>query len=219
MFKANVDNDEAATPRAAARARVIAAALETLERAGFAGATARAIAATGGFNQALIYYHFESLEELFAAALQAFSEGRLARYRAALAELGGLAPLVDTMQRLYDEDLRAGHLGAAQEIVAGSHSSEKLGHRVVELMEPWFAFAEDVVGRLLRDSPFEELVPARDLAYAFVALYFGVETLARLDGDRGKARALFDSGARLARLIDRMFGAGPSVDVSPQPKP
>ena len=68
-------------------------------------------------------------------------------------------------------------------------------------------------------SPFEELVPARDLAYAFVALYFGVETLARLDGDRGKARALFDSGARLARLIDGMFGADLSVDVSPQPEP
>ena len=86
---------------------MIAAALETLERAGFACATARAIAATGGFNQALIYYHFESLEDLFAAALQAFSEGRLARYRAALAELRGLGPLIETMQRLYEEDLRA----------------------------------------------------------------------------------------------------------------
>jgi AcrR family transcriptional regulator len=197
-------------PRAAARARVIAAALETLERAGFVGATARGIASTGGFNQALIYYHFESLEDLFAAALQDFSERRIVRYRAALADLRGLAPLVETMTRLYEEDARAGDLGAAQEIVAGSHASEKLEQRVVELMQPWFDFAEEVVGRVLDGSPLAGLVPTKDVAYAFVALYFGVETLARLDRDRGQARALFESGARLARLIDTLLGASPS---------
>jgi AcrR family transcriptional regulator len=217
VFKSNVEQPEPTTPRAAARARIVAATLETLERAGFTGATARAIAATGGFNQALIYYHFESLEDLFAAALREFSEQRIARYRAALADLRGLAPLVETMHRLYEDDLRSGHLGAAQEIVAGAHSSEKLGHRVVELMEPWFAFAEEVVGLILADSPFAELVPVKDLAYASVALYFGVETLARLDGDRGKARALFDSGARLAGLIDGLLGADPGASPENDP--
>jgi AcrR family transcriptional regulator len=176
------------------------------------GATARAIAATGGFNQALIYYHFESIDALFAAALQHFSERRLERYRVALVGVRGLTPLVEAMTRLYEEDARSGHLAAAQEIVAGSSSSERLGHRVVELMEPWFAFAEEVVAGLLRGSPFEEIVPAREVAYALVALYFGVETLARLDGDRGKARALFESGARLAGLIDGLVGAGTATD-------
>jgi AcrR family transcriptional regulator len=204
-------SDRPASPRAAARERIVAAALATLERAGFAGTTARAIAATGGFNQALIYYHFESLDDLFAAALQRFSERRLERYRVALADIRGLTPLVEAMTRLYEEDARSGHLAAAQEIVAGSSSSERLGHRVVELMEPWFAFAEEVVAGLLRGSPLEELVPARELAYALVALYFGVETLARLDGDRGKARALFESGARLAALVDGLVGAGPAA--------
>src|SRR5947199_10442948 len=119
--------------RTGARRRIGAASLRTLERAGFAGATARAIAATGGFNQALIYYHFQSLEDLLAAALQDFSERRLARYRAALAGIQGLTPLVETMTRLYEEDARSGHLAAAQEVVAGSSSSERLGRRVVEL--------------------------------------------------------------------------------------
>src|SRR5262249_28123370 len=117
--------------------RRVAPALEPLGRAGFPGATAPAIAATGGFNQALIYYHFESLEDLFAAALQDFSQRRIARYRAALAGIAGLTPLVETMTRLYEEDARSGQLGAAQEIVAGSSSSERLGRRGVQLMEPW----------------------------------------------------------------------------------
>ena len=188
--------------RAAARARIVAAALQTLEQSGYAGATARAIAASGGFNQALIYYHFESIEALLLAALQDFSERRLARYRNALEGVTELTPLVEIMTRLYEEDARSGELAAAQEVVAGSANSSELRQRVMALMDPWFAFAEEVVHRLLDGTVFEEVVPARELAYAFVALYFGVETLARFDNDRARAKALFDSGARLAPLAD-----------------
>jgi hypothetical protein len=56
--------------------------------------------------------HFESLEDLLAAALQDFSERRIARYRAALAGIAALTPLVETMTRLYEEDARSGQLGA-----------------------------------------------------------------------------------------------------------
>src|SRR5437867_4529568 len=78
---------------------------------------------------------------------------------------------------------------------------------VVELMNPWFVFAEEVIQRMLEGTMFAEIIPAKELAYALVALYFGVETLARLDRDRGKAQALFASGARLAPLIDAIISA------------
>jgi AcrR family transcriptional regulator len=182
--------------------RIIRAALDTLERSGYAGTTARAVAENGGFNQALIYYHFESLEALLIAALQDFSERRLERYRAALDGVITLTALVETMSRLYEEDVKAGRLAAAQEVVAGSSASPELGRQVVELMNPWFAFAEEIVGHMLQDTMFAELIPAQELAYALVALYFGVETLAHMDRDRGKAAALFASGARLAPLVD-----------------
>ena len=43
------------------RAVLIAAAIDTLREAGFAGASARRIAKRAGCNQALIFYHFGSV--------------------------------------------------------------------------------------------------------------------------------------------------------------
>src|ERR671919_781582 len=49
------------------RARIVTAALQALRADGIAGISARAIARHGGFNQALIFYHFGSLEGLLVA--------------------------------------------------------------------------------------------------------------------------------------------------------
>jgi AcrR family transcriptional regulator len=192
----------------ATRARIIQAALETLRNEGFAGTSARAIARTGKFNQALIYYHFGSIEGLFIAALQDFSERRLVRYREALEGINSLSGLVDAMTELYEEDARGGEVAAVQEIVAGSSSSADLGRQVVELLDPWGAFAEKVVARLLQGTPLESVLPAKEVAYALVALYFGVETLGHLDPERAKTQALFDAGSRLAPLFDMLLKSG-----------
>ena len=66
--------------------RVVAAALETLREEGFAGTTTRAIARRGGFNQALVFYYFGSMDALLLAALDSTNEQRLEAYRSALAD-------------------------------------------------------------------------------------------------------------------------------------
>src|SRR5438874_2502405 len=48
--------------------RIVEAALAVLKRQGYAGASARSIAAEGRFNQALIFYHFGSVRNLLLAA-------------------------------------------------------------------------------------------------------------------------------------------------------
>lgn len=58
----------------ATRQRIVDATLETLRNEGFAGATSRAIARAGDFNQALIFYHFGTLDGLLLAALDKTSE-------------------------------------------------------------------------------------------------------------------------------------------------
>jgi AcrR family transcriptional regulator len=195
-----------ATRGDATRSRIVEAMLATLAAEGFAGVSARSVARTGGFNQALIYYHFGSIENLMVAALQSFSEQRLERYREALGAVATVVELVGALAALYEEDLAGGRVAAVQEIVAGSSSSAELRRRVAGLVDPWSAFAAEVVGRLVRGTAVEAIVPVEEAAYALVALYFGVETLAHLDPDRSRASALFAAGSRLAPLLDAILG-------------
>ncbi|HEY7926461.1 MAG TPA: helix-turn-helix domain-containing protein, partial [Candidatus Dormibacteraeota bacterium] len=55
------------------RARIVDAALQTLRAEGYAGVSVRAIAATGDFSPALVFYHFGSVDALLLAVLDRVS--------------------------------------------------------------------------------------------------------------------------------------------------
>src|SRR6266487_1956397 len=69
------------------RARLLEGALDTLRTQGIAGASARSIAAAAGVNQALVFYHFGSVDVLLAAALRHGAEERAAGSVAVLAQM------------------------------------------------------------------------------------------------------------------------------------
>src|SRR5882757_3601390 len=73
--------------------QIAEAALQTLRANGFAGSSARAIAHIGGFNQALIFYHFGSVQNALLAALDLISERRLADYGPAFETAGTASEL------------------------------------------------------------------------------------------------------------------------------
>jgi AcrR family transcriptional regulator len=191
--------------KSATRERLIRAALKTLTQKGFAGTTARAIAREGKVNQALIFYHFGSVDRLLMAALEATSQARLARYRVALADVERVPDLIDAMGRLYQEDVVSGHITAVQEMVAGGSAIPSLRKDVLARMEPWVDFARDVLRRILAGSVVERLVSIDDLAFAGVAFYFGIETITNLAGDRAKAERLFAAGRQLAPIADALL--------------
>ena len=202
-------------PGQATRQRIVDAAIETLQREGFAGTSARAVARTGGFNQALVFYHFGSMTELLLAALDETAARRMDRYREALAyfrearvglrrALAGLADLprlVELAGRIYQEDLDAGHMTVLAELIAGAAATPGLGPEVVARIEPWVALTAETLQRVLRDSPLGSLVPVDDVAYAVVALYLGLELLTHLQGDRGRAEALFAAASGAASVL------------------
>jgi len=187
------------------RERLVRAALKTLTQEGFVGTTARAIARTGKLNQALIFYHFGSVDRLLLAALDATSQDRLNRYRAGLAQISRLSDLVEAMARLYKEDVLSGHITAVQEMVAAGSSVPALRKEVLARMEPWIGFAKELITRLTAGTVVDKLVPVDDLAFSAVALYFGIETITNLGGDRGRAETLFATGRRFAPLADALL--------------
>src|ERR1700716_370836 len=106
MLKPPAQNDHSP---ATTKERIVAAALETLKEEGFAGTSARAIARRGGFNQALIFYHFGSLNDLLLAALDGVAEERRRRYEEVLGALRSPLEVAARARELYAEDIDSGH--------------------------------------------------------------------------------------------------------------
>jgi AcrR family transcriptional regulator len=188
--------------------RIVEAAIETLKREGFAGASARAIGGRGGFNPTLIFYHFGSVNDLLLAALDRTSEQRMARYREAVDDVQGLTALIQVAGEIYREDLDSGHITVLAEMIAGAAAVPDLGPQITARMEPWIRFAEDAVRRALGDSPLAGLIPARDAAFAIVALYLGIELITHLEGDRSRAESLFRLAKSLGPMVEGLLGTG-----------
>ena len=72
-------------------------------------------------------------------------------------------------------------------------------------MQPWLDFAEATITRVLDPTGLLKVVPARELAYAAVTFYLGVNLLANLDPKGGELDALFARGAELAPLFASVF--------------
>jgi AcrR family transcriptional regulator len=183
--------------------QIAQAALDTLKQKGFAGASAREIASMGSFNQALIFYHFGSVQNAMLAALDLVSARRMTAYGQAFEQALTLPELASLARRIYAEDLENGYVTVLGEMVAGGVSDVELGSEVVARLQPWIDLVADKLREVLAGSLLESMIPAGDLAFAIVALYLGVDMLSHLEGEHARAESLLGLGERYAPL----FGA------------
>ena len=192
------------------KARIVEAALESLSEEGILGASARAIARRGGFNQALIFYHFGSVNEVLLAAVDELSARRAAKYQERLEQIDSLAGLVAEAGRLHSEDMDDGHMTVLSQMLAAAATEPELRGPLRQRFEPWIAIVEATVLRALGDSPYAQLVPPKDLAFGITALYIGLELLLNLqDDDAGQERDMFATFERLAGVLEAMLAALP----------
>jgi AcrR family transcriptional regulator len=192
------------------RQRIMDAAVETLRQEGMAGTTARAIAQRGNFNQALIFYHFNSIPQLLMEAFSRTSDEQIARYEAAAADVSSLHDLVGIARRLHDEDLESGAITAVTQLMAAATDPE-LGGQILDRFERWIAIVERALeGAAPAPGPLADVVPPRSAAYAISAMFLGIELLTRLDPERSEADAVFDMMSDVAGLIEQLapFVAG-----------
>jgi AcrR family transcriptional regulator len=188
---------------------IIRAALEAVRELGFAGATARAIARIGGFNQALIFYHFGSVDRVLLAALDATSTSRMEMYRGSIEGSRSLDELIRVARRNYREDLESGHMTVVAEIVAGGVADPMLRSEIAIRMHSWVDFVEGVLDRFLTDPPLSSFVRTRDIAFAVVAFYVGINILSRTGDDGDWIDGLFDAAEGVSPLMVPMLASQP----------
>jgi AcrR family transcriptional regulator len=189
------------------RARIVDAALRTVVSSGYAATSVRSIAAAGGFSPALVFYHFGSVDALLLAVLDRVSADRLARYATRLAPVANLHALGSAMEELYSEDLRLGQLTAVQEIVGAMAFDPALSGEIGKRMEPWMTFAEQLASRIIAGSPVAGFVDPAVIGSAVVALYMGLEIVARMrGGDSSGSSALMTTLVQAAPWIDQLLG-------------
>jgi AcrR family transcriptional regulator len=199
--------------------RIIEAAAQTLRTEGYAGTSARTIAKAAGCNSALIFYHFGGVDPLLLAALDRSAEQRMAAHRAAVTGAKTLEDLVEAATAIYRTDIEGGHITLFSELVGASIARPELREEIVVRAEPWIEFVEQTLDRVIGGSPLAKLMPPRDLAYAAITFYLGVNLFTHLDADRTRTEALFGLAARVAprarlltmRLPRRRPKGGPAV--------
>ena len=187
------------------RAQIIDAAIESLKEVGYAGTSIREIARRGGFNSALISYYFGGLHGLLLAALDHSSSIRMERYTRAVDEASTLEELMAVARQIYREDVEGGHITIFSEMVAASLAHRELGPELVARAEPWLDFVEGAIRKAAGDSPLLQVLPPRDIAYAVICFYLGVNLMTQLDTDNSRVEGLFELANRLAPIVSPML--------------
>ncbi|RGA05329.1 TetR family transcriptional regulator [Microbispora triticiradicis] len=191
------------------RTRLLEGALQTLRTQGIAGASARAVAAAAGVNQALVFYHFGTVDDLLTAALRYGSEQRVTVYRERFAAVTSLRELLDLGRSLHAEEREAGNLAVLAQMLAGSQMDGRLAPATAAGLGMWVAEVEEVLQRVLTGTPLAEFVDVAGLARATAAAFVGLELYEGVDED-GAKRA-FDSLEQLAGLVAALDDMGPLV--------
>ncbi len=196
-----------AEPKPSTKDRIMDAAIETLKADGITGTSARAIAGRGDFNQALIFYHFGSVNNLLIQAALRNSKSQVERYGREAQGISSLADLVGLARRLHGDDLQEGSVAVVTQMMAGAANDPDMAEAMLDAFQRWIQVVEDGLGDALEGSPLAAMLPKREAAYAISAMFLGIQLMTRLDPDRSEADSLFDMMDNMASMFEGLFPA------------
>jgi len=187
--------------------RLIEGALQAIREHGIAGVSARTIAAAAEVNQALVFYHFGSVDDLLAAACREATRARVAVYAERLASVMSLRELLDLGRAVHAEEHKLGNVSVLAQLLAGAQSDPRLASATADSLRMWTVEIETVLSRLLKDTPVSEVAEVPGLATAISAAFVGLELYEAVD-PAGAQQAL-TAIEQLAVLLEVMDDLGP----------
>ncbi len=187
--------------------RLLEGALAAIREHGMAGVSARTIAAAAGVNQALIFYHYGSVDELLSTACNSATAGRVAAYSGRLAKVKSLRELLEVGRHLHDEERKLGNVMVLAQLLAGAQSDPKLAEPTARALQVWTDEIEATLSRLLATSPFSEVADVPGLARAVSAAFIGLELYEGVD--RAGAQQALAALDQLAVLLEVVEDLGP----------
>lgn len=185
--------------------KLLEGALRTLVEQGIAKTSARSIAAAAGVNQALVFYHFGSVDELLAAACRHGAEQRVARHRERLRSVSSLAELLAFGREMHVEERAGGHVAFLGQLLAGAQTHPRLGPATAAGLDLWIAEIEQVLDRVLAGTPIGEFTDPAGLARAVAASFVGLELYEGVDPEgAGSAFAALEQLTVLAAALEEL---------------
>lgn len=192
---------------AGTREKLLDGAIRTLTEQGIAKTSARTVAAAAGVNQALVFYHFGSVDELLSEACRYATERRVGRYRERLAGISSLGELLAFGREMHEEERAAGHVAVLAQLLAGAQTQAGLADATAAGLSLWVVEVEKVLVRVLAASPLGEFADPVGLARAVAASFVGIELYEGVDPG-GAARAL-DALEQLGAVAAALDELGP----------
>jgi AcrR family transcriptional regulator len=190
------------------RSKILDATLSTLKEEGIVGASARAIARNGDFNQALIFYHFGSVDEAIVAAVDVMSRRRMENHRERIEGATTLRELVDVARALHNDDTANDNMTVLTQAFAGAAGDPVMGPQLYKALAEWSDMVTDAIRRVLGDAPIAQLVPAEQLGQGISALFLGIELMADLDPEQAAVDSLFDTLMATASMVELLIAGG-----------
>ncbi|HLL67339.1 MAG TPA: TetR/AcrR family transcriptional regulator [Micromonosporaceae bacterium] len=185
--------------------RLLDGALTALREHGIAGVSARTIAAAAGVNQALVFYHFGSVDNLLVAACTASTAARVAQYSEQFAGVSSLRELLDVGRALHAQERSLGNVSVLAQLLAGAQIDTKLALPTAASLQLWIDEIESVLSRLLIGTPFAEIADVPGLARALAAAFVGIELYEGVDPDGAlQAMAALEQLAILVEVVDAL---------------
>lgn len=191
----------------ATRRRLVDATMQTIREQGMAKLSARTIAATGSVNQALVFYHFGTVDGLVAEACRVLTGERVDRHRPALDAVTSWAGLIDVAEQVRADEREEGNVAVLGQILAASHGNPDLASAAGQAIGLWTGAVRPTLERLLATSPVGELFNADVLTDLAASAFVGIELMEPTR--TGGSRPADDPLARLRPVAELLDGLGP----------